>query len=737
MKVVVYKKYVYRLLVAFFLICLFGLSAAAGVFYYFKDEIPPLSELKNYDMKTGSEVYDINNNLIYTFAVEKRQLVRLNEIPQYAIDALIATEDKDFRKHWGVDLRSNIRAIIIDVLRGSLDQGASTITQQLSRNLFLTYERSFIRKIKEIMISVPIERMYSKDEILEMYFNKVPFGPGIYGIATASRIYFNKTPKELTIAQAALIVGITQYPSGHYPKKHPESAVRRRNIVLKRMFIENKITKEQYEEAKNEELVLYEHREKRAADDYFVEHIRRPLEKKYGTTRLFTGGLKIYTTLDIDLQQYSDSVLNEHLSAFEEKNEFEFKYSDFPADTLDITTPYVQGAVLVMDAETGYVYTMIGGRSFNHSKFNRMTQAKRQPGSAFKPILYSSALENGYTLATVIKDEPIVYIESDTLFYKPNNYSRAFYGYTRMRDALKNSRNIYAIKMITDLGPRKVSRLAKRFGLTTRIAPIYSLAIGTEVVIPLELISGYSTFPNGGERVNPVFIRRIEDVDGKILEQAAPERIRVMDEKVAYLMLTQMKSVVEEGTAQGIRWRGYRWPAAGKTGTTDDFRDAWFIGYNKRYICGIWVGFDDNTPLGKKNSGATAALPPWPYIMRRKLEMDAPLNSKGKPIIDSSELEFHKPNGIIQVEISKKTGFLPQSEHDDTIMEYFIAGTEPNPLSDSLAYNFYPTMYRENDKDTLIFDLGGVLPDSILADTLRLDSLLFKYDSLNVKIIEL
>jgi penicillin-binding protein 1A len=701
------KKQIGKYLFIFGAITLFFVGVGAGLFWYYSTELPPLSELQRYDMKVGSEVYDRNDKLIHVFAVERRKLTKLDELPDYLVEGLIAVEDKKFRDHWGMDLVRFAKAIIIDIKRRNFAQGASTITQQVARNMFLSLEKTIPRKIKEAMLAVIIEKHYSKDEILELYFNKSPFGPGIYGIEYASSKYFNKQAKDLSIPEAALLIGMPQLPSAYYPFRYPERAVRRRNIVLGRMLKENVITPQEYELAYNDTLKLYHPKSDKGAADYFLEHIRKDLERTYGTNKLFAGGLKIYTTLDIDLQVYADSMLNKHLIEFETQNNYEVKYTDFPADTTDIHTSYVQGAVYAIEPETGYVRVMIGGRNFNHSKLNRTVQARRQPGSAFKPVVYTTALVNGYTPATVIRDDDISFIQSDTLFYKPHNYSLKNFGYLRMREALKFSRNIYAIKMLYDLTPRAVSQSARRFGLTTPMPPIYSMAIGTNVVYPSELISAYTTFPNGGERVTPVYIRRVEDSDGKVLHEYHTERVRVIDEKIAYQMASMMQSVVDEGTGRGIRWRGYRWNAAGKTGTTDDFRDAWFVGYNKKLVCGIWVGFDDFSVLGRSKSGAVAALPPWPYIMKKAIELDAPKDSKGRPIIDGSLYQFNRPDGLVDVRISKETGLLPKSSYEETLTEIFIDGTQPTPLSDSLAYNFYPTFYRECNTDSLVFDLGG------------------------------
>lgn len=720
------KKEVIKFVYIFLSVTIFFVGIGFGLFYHYSSELPPLSELQSYEMKVGSEVYDRNDNLIHIFYMEKRQLTKLKDLPEYLTNGIIAVEDKNFYHHWGMDLTGFVRAILMDIKKMDFSQGASTITQQLARNMFLSLDKTIPRKIKEALLAIRIEKHFSKDEILEMYLNKSLFGPGLYGIEVASQKYFNKTASELNIPEAALLIGMPQLPSAYYPFRHPERALQRRNIVLRRMFEEHVLTEEDYLTAKESEIELYQAKGNFEAKDYFIEYIRRILENKYGTTRLFTGGLKIYTTLDMDLQEYADSVLNMNLTKFEIKNDYEFKYADFPADTINIVTPYVQGGVFSIEAETGYVRVMIGGRNFNHSKLNRVMQSKRQPGSSFKPVMYTAALVNGYTAATVIQDEPVSFIQCDTLFWNIRNYSLRNFGYTRLREGLKKSRNIYAAKLIYDLNPRKVMEYADRFGITTPVYPYYTLSVGSMEVLPYQLITAYTTFPNNGERVNPIYIRRVEDNKGKILESNHTDKIRVVNKQVAYLMANLMQSVVNEGTGVGIRWQSgydtlesvtYKWNAAGKTGTTDDFRDAWFIGYNRKLVTGIWVGFDDNASLGKNQSGATAALPSWPFIMKKAIELDSPLNSQGKPIIDGSGLQFERPGGLVTVTISKETGLLPKNPYEETIDEIFIEGTQPNPLSDSLNYNFYPTVYRENGMDSLVFDMGGapyVWPDSII-----------------------
>ncbi len=711
------KKYFLRFLFVFMLIVIFFAGIGFGLFKYYSRELPPLAELQRFDMKVGSEVYDRNNNVIHVFSIEKRRLTNLSELPDYLIKGLVAVEDNNFYDHWGMDLKGLGRALVVDVLTGSFSQGASTITQQLARNMFLSLDKQIPRKIKELLLAIKIEQNYSKDEIIEFYLNKAPFGPGLYGVEVAAQKYFGKDAKDVNIQEAALLIGMPQMPSGRYPYRHYDRALRRRNLVLRRMLDKNVINQQEYIRAVNTEIELVKRDQDSSANDYFVEYIRKYLEKKYGTTRLFTEGLKIYTTIDMELQTYADSVLNSHLIKFENANNYEVKYTDFPADTTDIVTDYVQGAVFSIEPESGYVRVMIGGRNFNHSKLNRMIQSYRPPGSSFKPIIYTTALQNGYTPATIIQDEPTVFIQADTVFWKPNNYSSKYFGYTRMREGLRKSRNIYSAKMTYDIGLDKIIQNAHRFGITTKLYPVYSMAVGSVEVLPYQLISAYTTFPNNGERAKPIFIRRVEDSHGNVLESAEIEKIRVVDEQTAYIMTNMMQSVTEPGgTGAGIRWQpaigdipsiSYKWTAGGKTGTTDDFRDAWFIGYNKKLVTGIWVGFDDNRTLGHGKSGASAALPVWPFIMKKAIELDSPKNKDGKPIIDGSLYDFVKPKGIITEKVSKATGLLPKNSFEETIEEIFINGTQPTPLSDSLEYNFYPTAYRVNDRDSLVIDLGG------------------------------
>lgn len=711
------KFYTYRYLIIMLGILLFGIGILSGLFYFYSNQLPPLSELQRYDMKTGSEVYDINDNLIHVFAVEHRRNTDIRELPDFLINGLLAIEDRSFYSHWGIDLRALVRASTVNVLQRDFAQGFSTITQQLARNMFLTFDKQLPRKIKEIMLALRIEQNYSKDEILEMYLDKIYLGAGVYGVEAAAKRYFNKDAKDLTIEESALIIGLCQRPSAYSPDRFPERALRRRNIVLRVMLRQGVITEEEYLAIDKEEpIILASQRGDQGTADYFLEHVRTLVTRKYGSTRLFTEGLKIYTTLDYELQVYADSLLNYELTVLEDRQRYPVRYDDFPADSTDFNTEYLQGGVFGIEPQTGYVRVMIGGRNFNHSKFNRVTQARRQPGSAFKPILYTTALDQRYTPATIIKDEPVVFVQSDSVFWQPRNYSQTFDGHMRLRDALNRSVNSVAVKVISDIGPSRVVDYARRFGITTPLRPFYSLSIGSFEVYPQELITAYTAFANNGKRVKPIYIRRIEDKNGNILEMNFPEHISVIDEKNAYLVSNLLETVINEGTGRSVRIRGHRWYAAGKTGTTDDYRDAWFIGYNRQFVLGIWVGFDDNTSIGRNQSGAVAALPSWPPIMQKAIESIAPKSINGNPVIDALELEITRPEGIIQQRISAATGLLPRSLVEETLEEVFIAGTEPTPLSDSLRYNYYPSMYRENVYDSLIVYLGG--RSSIEQDTI-------------------
>lgn len=673
-------------------LCVF-IGIIVGMVWFYRDELPPMSELKNYTMRSGSEVYDRNGKMIYLFAFERRKLVSIHELPPYLIDALICTEDKNFYHHFGIDILGNIRAIVIDVIRMDFSQGASTITQQMARNMFLTLDKKVSRKVKEIILALRIEQNFSKEEILEIYFNKIFFGGQIYGIETASLFYFGKHAMDLTLPEAALLVGMIQRPNYFDPKKHKDRAIERRNFVLSTMYKQKKITNAEYEAAIKTSINPEQTALKHSASDYFIETIRQYLEKKYGTDKLFEGSLKIYTTLDYNLSNYADSVLNAHLTKVEKARGYSVKLGDFPHGKSDIVTEYLQGGLVLMENKTGYVRAMIGGRNFNHSKFNRMTLAKRQPGSAFKPIYYLAAVEKGYTPATVINDAQITFVGYDGGDWKPQNYSRDFNGLIRMRKAITFSYNLWGVRAVYDVGLPAVSDAMQRFGFSSQ-ATDYSIALGTYEVVPIQLISAYTAFPNNGYRVKPILIERVEDKKGNVLERSRAAQYRVCEPDVAYMMTSMLQSVVSSGTGYPAR-QFYNWQAAGKTGTTDDYRDAWFIGFNKELTLGIWTGFDRVKTMGNNMSGGVVCAPVWGQIMRKAMI----LGNRGRiPSTEDSRYIFEEPDNIVHRTINPVTGFLAE----DGIDEVFISGTEPTAKSDSLVYNFRPTRYRLKDPNPYV-----------------------------------
>ncbi len=679
------REQIFKYIKIFMGISIFVVGMMSGLFFFYSRELPPMAEVQSYQVNSGSEVYDCKGKLIHIFAVENRKLTTFDNLPPHLINSLLVIEDADFYKHWGVDIFGLFRAVVVDVITWDFAQGGSTITQQLARNMFLNLDKQLPRKIKEAMLAVLIERNFTKEEILEIYFNKIYFGGGIYGIETAAYRYFGKTTKDLTIGEAALLVGMIQRPNYYSPVKHPDKSIQRRNFVLNKLYENGEISSVQYENALNEKLNLELHRfVTNLNSNYFIDFIRVKLERKYGTEQVFNGGLKIYTTIDNELQLLADSTLNNHLTALEQNHNYPEKYKDYAPTLSNVKADYIQGGVFAIDPQTGYVKIMIGGRNFRHSKFNRMTQAKRQAGSAFKPLLYTAAIEKGYTPATIINDNPVTFVKDGQIYWEPKNYEMKYYGNVTLRNALKKSMNVSAAKIMYDVGPENVVKIAENFGLTTRIPPFMSVSVGSCEVIPYELISSFSIFAAGGERVTPIFYTKVTDHKGKVLEENKPDKVRVLDPKVAWLMTDLLKTVVDHGTAFPIRSWGFTYPCAGKTGTTDDYRDAWFIGYTPKLVLGVWTGFDSNREMGSGMTGAVATLPIWIPIAKKAVYEQL----KAGEDVDA---DFVKPEGIVEANVSLTTGFL--SKYSGT-KEYFIQGTEPKANSDSLRYNYYPSRLR-------------------------------------------
>lgn len=652
-----------------------------GAFWYYQDDLPPTAELKGYTLRTGSEVYDRSGRMVYLFAFEKRKLVSLKELPPHLIDALISTEDKRFYYHFGIDPIRIVRALLADLSTGDFSQGASTITQQMARNMFLTLDKTIARKMREIVLAFKIEASFTKDEILEIYLNKIFWGSRNHGVETASLYYFNKHARDLNLPESALIVGMIQRPNYYDPFKHPERAKQRRDLVLRRMHKNRKISEAEYLDAvaspvNSQRGGSYA----RFASDYFIEHVRSLMESKYGTERLFEGGLKIYTTLDSDMSSAADSIFNGYLARVERSGGFPHRISTVPKGAQDIDTKYIQGGLALLENKTGFVRVLIGGRSFEHSKFNRITQAKRQPGSSIKPIYYTIAVERGYHPAKVLRDAPIT-IGS----WSPQNSGGSYHGNTRMRVALQWSYNTWAVRCAQDIGIGAMNEAFRRFGLNVKAQDL-TAALGAYEVTPLNLIAAYTTFPNEGMRTNPVFVTKVEDMNGKIIEHAGTQKYRVTSPQVAYLMTNMLQTVAESGTGASSR-SGYYWESAGKTGTSNQNNDSWYIGFNKAYTLGIWTGFDNRS----LKVGSALAASVWGPIMTKAIRID---NNGRNPKANDSRYSFVEPPRISHLRVNPYTGFVVRG---GGISEIFIEGNEPVVSRDSLSYN-YPPGYGFQDQ---------------------------------------
>ena len=632
--------------------------------------LPSLTELERYDPLLVTRIYSADGKLLKELYKQNRIQVPLDRMPENLIHAVIATEDRRFWNHWGLDLRRIVKAAIVDILTMSKQQGAGTITGQLARKLYLTSQKSWTRKIREALTVLQIERTYSKSEILEMYLNHMWFGHGAYGVQAAAQRYFKKNVEDLTTEESALLVGILQRPAKYSPINHPKAALRRRNTVLQCMVSCGYLSQTEADSLGRLGLgIVTKNDESKTIAPYFCEYVRQLMEKKYGL-RLYTDGLSIYTTLDTRVQACADSAVNAFMPSLDKKirrrilkNQSFTKWFNPPLETPQEIHAFLSDSVLVdslfrvkatpqvalvaLDPNNGHILAMIGGRDFNASKFNRAVQAKRQPGSAFKPIVYTTAIDNGYPPDTELLNQPVVLIMPDGTRWSPQNYDHSTGGPTTLREALRRSLNLVTVRLVQELvPPKKVVAYAKQFGLTTTIHPYDAVALGSDVVIPIELTSAFSVFANKGVRVEPIAVLRVEDKNGNILEQTIPKRHEVISEQTAYIMTDMLRTVINKGTGQAARSRYHFYrPAGGKTGTTNDFTDAWFIGFTPQITAGVWVGFDDPTmSLGDKQTGAATALPIWAPFMRMVYD------TLKLPLVD-----FTQPPGIVRLKICSES----------------------------------------------------------------------------------
>ena len=736
--------------------------------------LPQISSLTEYHPPIITTVYSDDGRKIAEFFEERRIIKPLDEIPQELINSFIAAEDSRFYKHKGIDFYSIIRAFFKNLEAGTIVQGGSTITQQVTKSFLLTPEKSYTRKLKEAILAYRIDKAFNKTEILYLYLNQIYLGHGAYGVEAAAENYFGKSAKDLNLAECAILAGLPQAPSKYSPFRYPERAKQRQIYVLNRMVDEGFITNIEATEAINTPVEIKPRRNWYIEEiPYYTEQVRRYVEEKYGRDMLYNQGLKIYTAANIEMQKIAEEEVEKGLYELDKRQGFrgpekhlapeeieafsktvqsgledhplevgqtlkgvvikvddsqkvvtvrignalgqiaiedmewarkpdpEMAYYEtkvkLPGEALRVgdvilvkikatiknadlwqlaleQEPAAQAALLCLEAETGFVKVIVGGRDFRDSQFNRAFQSRRQPGSAFKPIIYAAALDKQfdepdrfYTPASVIIDSPIVFEDEERDFtWKPRNYKERFFGPTLMRDALAKSRNVVTIKILQDIGVEYAIEYAKKLGITSELSKNLSIALGSSGVSLLELTKAYSVFANQGYLIEPVFIVKIEDRDGNVLEEMTPERIKVIEKTTAYLITHMLEGVVKYGTAW--RLKALNRPVAGKTGTTNNLFDAWFLGYSPQYITGTWVGFDDEAPLGKSETGSRAASPIWLGFMQRILA-DKPLKV------------FEVPEGVVFTKIDAETGLLPIPESKETAFVCFKEGSEPTEYS--------------------------------------------------------
>jgi penicillin-binding protein 1A len=679
-----------------------AVGAAVGVILVYSTDLPQVEELERYRPSSVTELYDTQDRVIGTFALQRRVIASYDDYPQVLRDALVSIEDKDFYTHSGINLWRILGAAYRDLESGGKVQGASTLTMQLARNLFLSPDRSFYRKVQEVLLAIQIERRFTKPQIFTLYANQIFLGHGAYGYEAASEYYFSKRARQLSLEEAALLAGLPKAPQYYSPINHPDRALKRRNLVLNAMLEDGKITSAQAVDAKNKPIVLNLQKDPNSLAPYYVEEIRRYLEAKYGSDQVHEGGLRVYTSLDMELEKSARQALLDGIAAYERRHGWRGKlvnviaegqsidqYSDpdwdeeaevngymhalvtdvsataaqlkfgqhaatlTPADAAtwmqakargklsdllqagDIVYVKVlslddggkthvsleqdsgaEGAIVAIDNATGEIKAMVGGRDFNRSKFNRATQALRQVGSSFKPYVYTAAVERGATPDDTILDAPITF-QTASGPYTPHNYDGKFEGTITLRRALAQSRNIPALKLAERVGIRTVIEYAHKLGVSENIPAYLPIALGSAEITPLEQTSAFTVFPNDGLRVAPRYISKVTDYEGRVLEEDYSDAKDAITSHTARIMTSMLREVVLHGTAAAAAKMPF--PLAGKTGTTNDFTDAWFVGFSPNLTCGVWIGYDEKKSLGEKETGARAALPIWMQFMNAAL----------------------------------------------------------------------------------------------------------------------
>lgn len=682
------------------------------IYSFFNDNLPDIDELELFQPKRITKVFSADGQHLKNFLEENRELLNsYSEIPPSMRNALIAIEDRRFFSHWGIDLKRILGAVGKNVM--SLDptkEGASTLTQQLARNLykevgrqqskeaFRTYlldaearkdlAATFARKFREQIVAVNIERLYTKHEILTMYLNTVFFGVDLYGLKSAARYYFDKVPLELTTNESAMLAGLLKAPNSYSPFVNERKAFQRRNTVLESMVAARTLKRSEYDRLRKEKIYLRRgvRAETYGLAPYFVEYVRLQLRSEYGSA-LRRDGFVIHTTLDSRLQEIAEKhfaievgKVQEKVDAYVKKTGAETYFARDDTSTSLPDSAVVQAALVAMDRSTGHILAMIGGRNFRESEFNRATQAERQAGSAFKPFVYTAAIDNGRFPIDMYEDNAIVITERTGEIWDPENYDRKFKGPMTLREAFKQSRNTIATNLTQEITPGRVRQYAQMMGIQTRIPEVKSIGIGTSAVTLLDLVTAYGVFPNYGIRVDPVAVTRIEDSEGGVIfEQEGIAGKEVLPKSVAVVMTDMLRSVVDEpgGTGRAIRWKfKFKPPAAGKTGTTNDYRDAWFIGYTPHLVAGVWVGMDDPSLTLAELPGGAAALPLWAQFMKEVYEEVEPYRSRAEEEFEYPEDEVVNLN-VCEDTHTLATKWCPRQSEDIFIVAAALPETCP------------------------------------------------------------
>lgn len=633
------------------------------------------------DMAQSTTIYDAKDQPVFTIFKEQRIEVPLDRISPHFLKAVISVEDQRFYEHSGVDAIRVAAAALRNLQTGRRAEGGSTITQQLARQSFLSRDKTYRRKLKEVILAARIESLYSKEEILTLYLNKVYFGDGLYGVEAASRGYFGKSASDLTLAEAALLAGLIQSPSTYAPTVNLDRAIARRNVVLSAMVSAGAIDAEEAERAKKAEVKLTNALEIRETFGlYFKEQVRRELVDRFGWQRVYQGGLKVYTTMDSDLQRAAEALVERGIADIEARREFKYPTRKDLGPPKDGEAPsYLQGALVSIDPATGHVLALVGGRDFNESRFNRATQAKRQSGSAFKPFVYAAALEAGYSPATVISDlnRPIETLQGKWVPEDEHSTANAM----TLRTALRTSSNRAAVQLLNAVGIQKAVNYAERLNVGTPPS-VPSIALGSSDVTLLALTAAYGAFAAEGTVRRPTLIRRVEDSEGNVLWQAEEAGRQVISKETAFLMADMLSDVVDHGTAYRARQVGFTLPAAGKTGTTNDYLDAWFVGFTPRLVTGVWIGFDQPKTIIANGYGGELAVPIWANFMK--------VATKGH-----KREWIARPSNIIGVNVCRVSGKLPNGGCDNVEVitadgaserrsmiytDYFVRGTQPTEI---------------------------------------------------------